>query len=337
MSSNILRSVEAFLPVSSRDEFYIFLLDNMIWPILIVGFVIFSLLLPEVFSTPSNIEFLLFSSAGLGVLVLAESLCLLSGNFDLSVGSIAGFSAMFSALFIAEWFPASPGIAGVAVALLVGAAIGSMNGFSVAYIGVNPFLQTLAFLIIWRGGVILLQTTTVFSLPASYTYLGGGELGFLPAAIPFVITLYIIMWYFLRYTRTGMAIVSTGGDEQSAAEAGIDTKRVVLLTFTLSGMLSGLAGIIYAGFIGAVTPGLADGTVFSAFAAAVIGGISLFGGRGKILGAFGGVLLLSMINTGLVQLEVETQAVRAVTGLVLLGAVILYTFESRFRTRILSD
>jgi ribose/xylose/arabinose/galactoside ABC-type transport system permease subunit len=337
MSSNVLRSVEAFLPVSSRDEFYIFLLDNMIWPILLVGFVIFSLLLPEVFSTPSNIEFLLFSSAGLGVLVLAESLCLLSGNFDLSVGSIAGFSAMFSALFVAEWFPASPGIVGVAVALLVGAAIGSMNGFSVAYIGVNPFLQTLAFLIIWRGGVILLQTTTVFSLPASYTYLGGGELGFLPAAIPFVITLYIIMWYFLRYTRTGMAIVSTGGDEQSAAEAGIDTKLIVLLTFTLSGMLSGLAGIIYAGFIGAVTPGLADGTVFSAFAAAVIGGISLFGGRGKILGAFGGVLLLSMINTGLVQLEVETQAVRAVTGLVLLGAVILYTFESRFRTRILSD
>ena len=86
-----------------------------------------------------------------------------------------------------------------------------------------------------------------------------------------------------------------------------------------------------------MTPGLADGTVFSAFAAAVIGGISLFGGRGKIIGAFGGVLLLSMINTGLVQLEVETQAVRAVTGLVLLGAVILYTFESRFRTRILSD
>jgi ribose/xylose/arabinose/galactoside ABC-type transport system permease subunit len=321
----------------SRDEVYLSLLDNMIWPILLLSFAVFSFLLPRVFSSSANIEFLFFSSAALGVLTLAESLCLLSGNFDLSVGSIAGFSAMFSAMFVTQWFPEAPGLAGVAVALLIGAAIGFMNGISVAYIGVNPFLQTLAFLIIWRGAVIRLNTTTVFSLPDSYTYLGGGDIGVIPVAIPVIIVLFVLAWYFLKYTRTGMAIVSVGGNERSAAEAGIDTKRIVLLTFTASGLLSGLAGIFYAGFVGAVTPGLAEGTVFSAFAAAVIGGISLFGGRGKITGAFGGVLLLSIINTGLVQLQVEPEMVRAATGIVLLAAVILYTLESRFRTYILSD
>ena len=337
MSQNILGGFETMVGEERRDEVYLTLLDNMIWPILLLGFLAFAILLPEVFVSRGNIEFLFFASAGLGVLTLAESLCLLSGNFDLSIGSIAGFSAMFSALFVTQWFPGAPGIVGIIVALLVGAAIGSMNGISVAYIGVNPFLQTLAFLIIWRGAVIFLNTTTLFSLPASYTFLGGGDIAGLPAAIPLVVALFIVTWYFLNYTRTGMAIIATGGAETSAAEAGIDTKQITLLTFVLSGTLSGLAGIIYAGFIGAVTPGIAENTIFSAFAAAVIGGISLFGGRGKITGAFGGVLLLSMVNTGLVQLEVDPEVVRAVTGIVLLGAVILYTLESRLRTRILSE
>lgn len=320
-----------------RTELAIFLLDNMIWPVLVAGFVVFSLLLPGVFSSSANIQFLFFSSAALGVLTLAESICLLSGNFDLSVGSIAGFSAMFSALFLASWVPDAPGVVGVLVALLVGAAIGAMNGISVAYIGVNPFLQTLSFFIIWRGGVVILSTTTVFNLPESFTYLGGGTLaGALPAAIPLVIILFLIAGFFLRYTRMGMSIIATGGDENSAMEAGIDTQRVTLMTFTISGMLSGLAGVLYAGFVGSVTPGLADGALFSAFAAAIIGGMSLFGGRGKVTGAFGGVLLLSMINTGLVQLEVDPEAIQTVTGLVLLGAIILYTLESRIRTRVLS-
>jgi ribose/xylose/arabinose/galactoside ABC-type transport system permease subunit len=319
-----------------RTRIALWLLDNMIWPILLVALVLFSLLLPRIFSTVTNVKFLFYSSAALGVLALAESLCLLSGNFDLSIGSIAGFSAMFTALFVTQWFPGVPAPVGIVLILVVGATIGALNGFSVAYLGVNPFLQTLAFFIIFRGSVTVMSTLAIGDLPPIYTYAGGGLLGPVRFAVPLVLSLYLVAWFVLRYTPFGLAIYATGGDEDSAAEAGIDTRRVVFLMFTLSGLLSGLAGLLLTGFVGAATPGLGDGSVFSAFAAAVIGGVSLFGGRGNVLGAFGGVLLLSALEIGLVQLQVDPEAIRAINGGVLLFAVLLYTFENRLRRRVLA-
>jgi ribose/xylose/arabinose/galactoside ABC-type transport system permease subunit len=323
-------------------------LDNMIWPIVIVAFVLFSVLLPGTFGTARNIQFMLYASAGLGALVLAESLCLLSGNFDLSIGSIAGFSAMFTALFLNQWFPNTPGVVGVVMILAIGGLIGLVNGISIGYFGINPFLQTLAFFIIFRGAVVILSTLTVAPLPRSYVFLGGAQLGTipvlgsigalsnLPVAVPLVLLLFAIAWYVLNYTRIGLAIYAVGGDEHSARDAGIQTERIIVLVFTVSGVLSGLAGLLYTGYLTAATPTLARGDLFPAFAAAVIGGISLFGGRGDIKNAFGGLILLTMIQVGLVQLNVGPEQIQFFNGLVLIGAIYVYTFESRLRQRILS-
>ena len=323
-------------------------LDNMIWPVVVVAFVLFSVLLPGTFGTAQNVQFMLYASAGLGALVLAESLCLLSGNFDLSIGSIAGFSSMFTALFLNQWFPETPGIVGVFLILAIGGLIGLVNGVSIGYFGINPFLQTLAFFIIFRGAVVMLSTLTVAPLPDSYIFLGNaqfesvpvvGSIGFLsnlPVAVPLVILLFVVAWYVLNYTKLGLAIYAVGGDENSAKEAGIATERIVVLVFTVSGVLSGLAGLLYTGYLTAATPTLARGDLFPAFAAAVIGGISLFGGRGDIKNAFGGLILLTMIQVGLVQLDVGPEQIQFFNGLVLIGAIYIYTFESRLRSRILS-
>jgi len=319
-----------------RTQAMLWLLDNMIWPILLLALVVFALLLPEVFSTQENLTFLLYTSAAAGSLALAESLCLLSGNFDLSVGSIAGFSAMFTALFMTEWFPATPGVVGIAIILAVGGLIGLVNGFSIAYLGVNPFLQTLAFLIIFRGGVKLLSTLSISGLPDSYTVVGGGNVGPVPIAVVLILALFAVSWFVLNYTRFGLAIYAVGGDEDASAESGINTKHIVLAVFTISGVLSGLAGLLFTGFLGVATPTLAENAVFPAFAASVIGGISLFGGRGNIIGAYGGVLLLTSLEVALVQLQVDPNAIQTVNGVVLLAAILLYTFEARARKRILS-
>src|SRR6056297_419321 len=121
-----------------RTRMLLFALDNLIWPILLVAFIVFSLLLPEIFTQYRNIEFLLYTSAGLGAITLAEAICLISGNFDLSVGSIAGFSSMFTALFLTSWFSGVPGVVGILVVLAVGGAIGFLNGFFIAKFDVNP-------------------------------------------------------------------------------------------------------------------------------------------------------------------------------------------------------
>ncbi|MBV0923041.1 ABC transporter permease [Halomicroarcula limicola] len=326
-------------------------LDNMIWPIVVVTFAIFAVLMPQVFTSASNIQFMLYSSAGLGALVLAESLCLLSGNFDLSIGSIAGFSSMVTALFLNTWFPGTPGLVGVVLILFIGGAIGLVNGVSIGYFGINPFLQTLAFFIIFRGAVFLLSTITVAPLPESYLFVGGALIGDLPGlggadslwifggipiAVPLIIALYAGVWFVMNYRRIGLAIMAVGGDENAAEEAGIPRERVLLIVFTASGVLSGLAGLLYTGYLSAAPPGLAEGDLFPAFAGAVIGGISLDGGRGDIKNAFGGMFLLTMIQVGLVQVGVGGDAIQFINGLVLLVAIYLYTTESKIRRRLLS-
>ncbi|WP_433633402.1 ABC transporter permease [Halomicrococcus sp. NG-SE-24] len=320
-----------------RTQFIILTLDNLIWPILALVIIGFSFLLPEIFLTANNLQFLIYSSAALGLIVLAEAVCLLSGHFDLSVGSVAGFSAMFTAMFMSEWIPSTPGWAGVLLILVVGGAIGLLNGLSISLIGVNPFLQTLAFFIIFRGGVILLSTYSIADLPESYLYLGGGSFSGVPIAIFLVLGIYLVIGFWLKYFRSGQAIYAVGGDKMSAREAGIDTTRIVVMVYVFSGTLAALGGLLYTGFLGAATPSLARNTVFPAFAAAVIGGVSLFGGRGNVIGALGGVLLLGTIQTGLVMLNVRPELVQMVNGFVLLFAILLYTVVERLRTRALSE
>jgi len=321
-----------------RKALLVLLMDNLVWPLLVIVFGAFVLLLPDTFLTAQNIQFLLYSSAALGMVALAESLCLISGNFDLSVGSIAGFSAMFTATLLSQWVPSASWGVGILLILFVGGFIGLLNGISISYLGVNPFLQTLAFLIIFQGGILIISNTAQTALPDLYVYIGGGTVF---AEIPFAILLMLAVYAFcglaLKYSRFGTKVYAVGGNDEAAKEAGINTRRVVLLVYVFSGVLSALGGLLYTGFLGAATPTLGENSLFPAFAAAVIGGISLFGGRGKVTGALGGVLLLGTVEAGLVMLRVEPNIIRTATGGVLLGAILLYTYIERYRSRLLAQ
>lgn len=316
----------------SHEDVVVLILDNLVWPLLLFTFLVFSLILPGSFFTTSNISFLLVSSAAVGMLALAESICLLSGNFDLSVGSIASFSSMATAFLLANVFSGAPGIFGIVLILFIGGLIGSLNGFSVAYLGVNPFLQTLAFLIIFRGATVAVSTYPITNLPESYLYLGGSDLiPSVPAAIIVMFSVFIFAGLALKYLPFGLSIYAVGSDRKSASESGIKTKRVILLVYIVSGMLCGLGGLLFTGFLGAATPSLGEGQLFPAFAAAVIGGISIFGGRGNVSGALGGVLLLGTIQAGLVMIEINPTQIRMINGVILLIAILLYTGVEKYR------
>ncbi|WP_135305112.1 ABC transporter permease [Haloarcula amylovorans] len=339
--TNLSSSIEG-LRDANRTQTLLFLMDNLIWPILLVSFLFFSALLPEIFTDYNNIRFLLYTSAGLGAITLAEGICLISGHFDLSVGSIAGFSAMTGALFLTKWAPGMPGVVGIAVVLGMGALVGFGNGFFISKFGVNPFLQTLSTLIIFEGGILVLSSTSIYNLPKTFTYLGGATLDLplfkpMPIAVFFLFALFVAIFLWLTKTRFGRAIYAVGGDKDAAAEAGIDVDKVVISVYVLSGMLAATGGLLLTGFTGGATPTLGTAQLFPAFTAAVIGGISLFGGRGNVLNALGGVLLLGTISAGLVMLNVGPQIVQTVNGVILFAAILLYTFVGRYRERLLSD
>jgi len=328
----------------TADRIQLALIKNVVWPILVVTFLLFLLLLPETFSQSRNITFLLASSAGLSLIVLAESLCLLSGHFDLSIAAIATFSAMVAAKVMVN-IPASSGLTtallGIAVILAVGGMIGLLNGVSIAKLGVNPFLQTLSFLIIFEGAVIWVSARSIYQLPDSYLWLGSESLKFLSMSIPvsifFMLGMFLVSGLVLKYTRFGRSIYAVGGDMDSAGKAGIRTDRIVIGVFILSGMLGGMSGWVTTGFIGAATPKLANQMLFPAFAATVIGGVSIFGGRGSVIGALGGVLMLATIQTGLSMLQLDPFIVNMVNGSVLLAAVLVFTFLERYRSIVLAQ
>lgn len=312
------------------------LLDNIIWPILAVVVHAFGVAL-EGFLTLGNLRIVLYGSAALSALVLGESLCLLSGHFDLSVGAIAGVSAIFTGVFLVEWVPGASGLVGIALILSIGVAVGLFNGVSVAYFGINPFLQTLAVNIILSGAVIVLSRASLSDMPALYFYLGSGTIAGVPVALVLMVSVYTLVGLWLKYSATGRAIYAVGGDKDAAEEAGIDTGRIVVLVYVLSGALSALGGLLFTGYLGVAAPTIGQNELFPVFAAAVIGGISLFGGRGKIFGAAGGVVLLGTVESGLVLLDVDPTTVQMINGVILLFAIYLYNTQERLRRRLLTE
>ena len=318
-----------------RDDVVLTLLDNMIWPILAVVLLGVLVLVPQTFR---SVELIFWGAVPIGLLVLAESLCLLSGHFDLSVGSIAGFSAMFTGMVLGTcpscWSLTTNPWLGFAIILLVGSLIGLTNGVMIAKVGLNPFLQTLAFLIIFEGAKTAMQTQPVTGLPGLYTQVGGTP----RLAIGVMLAAFAIAGLVLQYTSIGQGIYALGSSESSAREVGINTEQLIIVVYTVSGMLSAIAGLMLTGFTGVVPPLIGEGLVFQAFAGAVIGGISLFGGRGKITGALGGVILIQIVQSALNNSgAIGATQIQAINGLVLLLAIVLYSTQTKLRARILAS
>jgi len=318
-----------------RDDVLLTLLDNMIWPILGIVLIGVLVLVPQTFRST---QLILWGAVPIGLLVLAESLCLLSGHFDLSIGSIAGFSAMFTGMILGTcpscWGVTTSPWIGFAIILLVGSLIGLVNGVMIAKVGLNPFLQTLAFLIIFEGAKTAMQTQPVTGLPSLYTRVGSTP----SFAIGIMLVAFLIAGIVLQYTSFGQAVYALGSSEHSAREVGIDTERLIILIYTISGILSAIAGLMLTGFVGVVPPLIGEGLVFQAFAGAVIGGISLFGGRGKITGALGGVILIQVIQSALNNSSaIGATQIQMINGIVLLAAILLYSTQSKIRSRILAS
>ena len=223
---------------------------------------------------------------------------------------------------------------GFGLILVIGATIGLVNGVMIAKVGLNPFLQTLAFLIIFEGAKTAMQTQPVTGLPSLYVSVGGTP----SFAIGVLLLAFLVFGIVLQYTSFGQAVYAVGSSEKSAREVGIDTGRLIIAVYTISGILSAIAGLMLTGFVGVVPPLIGEGLVFQAFAGAVIGGISLFGGRGKVTGALGGVVLIQIVQSALNNSPaVGATQIQMVNGFVLLAAILLYSTQAKIRARILAS
>jgi ribose/xylose/arabinose/galactoside ABC-type transport system permease subunit len=297
-------------------------------PVIVIAIAVGAAIHPA-FLTETNLINILRQSSELSVVVLAESLVLISGRFDLSLESTVAVAPM-----VAAWLVTSTEIGGSGygvdpmVALLglfaIGAVIGGVNGTLVVGLRLNAFMTTLAMLILLRGVTIgLTNGKTLYDLPETLVYVGTSDWLGVPVSVWVAGTLYLLAGLFLHYHRVGRAIYAIGGNATAARSAGIRVERIAVGVYVVAGLLAALAGLMLTGRLAAVTSSQGENMIFTVFAAAVIGRISLQGGKGTITGALCGVLLLGLISNILTLSNIEPFWISAAFGAIILLALIV--------------
>jgi ribose transport system permease protein len=283
------------------------------------------------------------SSTATEVLLLAvgETFVICSGGIDLSVGAVLGFAGTAGAWVMATGFPGASGAAvgpvaiGFAAALAAGTAFGLLNGFLVAWAGIPPFVVTLGTLGIATGfGYLLNNGQEISAIPASVATFGNTNLGgWVP--VPVLITAVITIWcgLLLAKTRFGAYALSIGDSREAVIRAGVNHRRYLLEIYTLSGLLAGVAAVLVMARLGAGSPVSGATDNLNAIAAVVIGGASLFGGRGTIIGSVIGTGIIAVLITGLVLVNVPPFWQEVAVGAILIVAVYIDQLRHRKASR----
>jgi ribose/xylose/arabinose/galactoside ABC-type transport system permease subunit len=303
------------------------------YPVLLVIVIIGAFVAPS-FLTSVNLVNILEQVSVLGLTTIGLTFVVLIGRLDLSLEGIVGFAPMLAAVMLV---PAAaggfgielPGWTGFIIALGAAGLIGVFNGFMVVKVGLNPFISTLGLLVLLRGGVLIVSSgRSIYSPGASLTYLGSTAVYGIPLSVFVFLAVAVIVGVVFQYHRYGRALYAVGGNEEAARAAGINVDRVIWSAFIFAALLSGLAGVLMTGRLDSAVTTQGQGIIFSAFAAAVIGGVSLGGGKGTVIGVVGGVLLIGVINNLLTLAQVPSFYVQASTGAVIVVAAVLTTLAS---------
>ncbi|UFP93874.1 ABC transporter permease [Gloeobacter morelensis] len=283
----------------------------------LIEIVVFSAIAPGFFTLENFINISL-QTAIFGILAVGMTLVILTGGIDLSVGSVVALAGVSGAMV------AQTGGLGMPAAILVGGGVGLFSGLLVAYFRVAPFVVTLAGLTIARGLAFLLTGgRSIGGLPPDFTFWGQKQLGLLP--LPVLILVAVVAGGYFLLTRTvfGRQIYAIGGNAEASWLAGVPVQGVLVAVYLINGLLAGLAGGVLAARLGAGIPNSGQLYELEVIAAVVVGGTSLSGGRGGVLGSLLGALFIGTLGNGLNLLGVDPYLQKIVLGVVILAAVLV--------------
>jgi ribose transport system permease protein len=282
------------------------------------------------FGTLDNLQTIGVAAAPFALIALGQTLVILTGGIDLSVGSIIALSAMTAAVTV-KGHPERLWLC-VLVALLVGLAAGAVNGFLVAKVNVPPFIATLGMLAIASGlAYVVGGGAPINGLPGDFGKIANTQILGLQIPVLVMIVGVIVLATVMRRTSYGMRIYAVGGNPVAAQIAGVKTGRILFSVYALSGLLAGLSGVMLASRVISGPPNLGQGYELDAIAAVVIGGASLLGGRGSIWGTALGLLLIQTLNNGLDILVVPAYWQSVIKGVLIIAAVAVDVWSVRRR------
>ena len=280
------------------------------------------------FLGPFNISAMLLGLAEESIVAIGMTILLVSGGFDLSVGSTVALSGGVTAMALMWWHLPVP--VAILLGLAVGAGVGLVNGLVIAQIRINPFIATLAMMSVARGLLLVLTGGNAISgLPEGFTVLGQGKARGIQFPIIICLVLMVAFDFLLRRSRFLRQNYYIGGNEKAAFLCGIPVNRMKVFNYTLTGLLAAVAGIVSTARFGSASMEAGKGLELKVITAVVIGGASLWGGEGTIFGAFLGSCLIALINDAIVMKRVDVNWTQVVLGLALFTAVLIDTINKR--------
>ena len=288
----------------------------------LVVFIFFSVTLYDSgFLSFANLFNIVQQTAIIAVMAVAMAFVISAAEIDLSVGSAAGLASVTSALAVSEYGL----LAGVAAGLLTGVIVGGINGLLVAAIGIPSFLVTLGMLGIAHGSAMWVTASAPVPIVDNTfnNIFGSGQIGPVPSLLLWVLIALVVGHIVLRKTPYGRRVLATGGNEVAARFSGVNTRRIKFYVLLVSGTVAGLAGMLYAGRLHSGRFQWGEGDELSVIAAVILGGTSLFGGYGTVIGSVLGALLVGLINNGLTLMGLEFSQQQIVRGAIIILAVAL--------------
>jgi erythritol transport system permease protein len=332
----------------TRTEWAQLLLRGRAFIALIVLVVIFAVI-EDAFLTGANIEILIKQTALNGILAIGMTFVILTGGIDLSVGSIVGFTGIVAGLLIneglqvADWiiFPHTWMV--LVLSLAAGTFLGAVSGFIITRFNVAPFIATLGMLLVARGLAGLINGGKTFPNlvgkeelgNTGFRELGTGELfGVVPWAIVILVVFAAVAWFVTTRTPFGRAVYAVGGNERSAELSGVRVNRTKMIVYMISGFCAATVGLIIASQLVAAHPATGQYFELYAIAAVVLGGTSLAGGRGTIVGTIIGALVIGTLNNGLTLMGISSFLELVITGSVIVAALIIDQLQQRAERRL---
>lgn len=289
--------------------------------ILLLG-AVFTFIEPE-FISPTNLKNIIRQAAVMIVLASGSTYIMISGNIDVSVGSVACLTSIVACFLMRAGMPM---LYALLIAVMLGAILGAISGIIVAKFDIPPMIATLGIMNFSQGAAYLLTGgTAVYDLPSSFSFFGRGQVGVIPVQVIGMILIVIACHMLLARTKFGRHVYAIGGNARVAELAGINVKKVIVLTYVIGGICTTLAGIMMASRMGSGQPTMGASWSMDNITAIVIGGTSIKGGSGSITRSAMGVILLTMLTNGLNTIGLNTYYQMVATAMILLVTVILNT------------
>lgn len=278
------------------------------------------------FLTVENIFNVLRQFSVIGIVAVGEAFVIITAGIDLSVGSMLGLMGVTTAIFVGMKIPA---ILIFILVILCGCLLGSINGFLVTKVRINPFIVTLGMMSVAKGVSLLITGGLPISIDSKITFLGGGRIGVVPIPVIIMFVIAIIGHIFATRTLPGRNIYAVGNNEKAAKLSGIRVNQVKLMVYVIMGALCALGGIILSGTLSSADPSSGSGMEMDVIAAVVIGGASLAGGEGSIVGVILGAAIMGVLRNAFVLLGVSAYWQVVAIGVVIIAAVGIDSFKAQ--------